>query len=280
MRILTFVFAVLAAVAPAFGQADERVLYASVVDRDGSPVLDLTTKDFIVREDGQAREVLRVARDTDPLQIALLVDNSVSMRPRLSILRRAVTAFIDATREDVQLALITLAERPTILAGYTTDRAALRKAADNMFAYEAGNYLLDGIAETSQGLAKRTTLRSAIAVITGIGPELSYRQYTEVLRFFRAGGASLHVIQMGTGIGEQGREIVISRGTSETGGRFEEVLVPTNLELKSRQMATELSNQYRVTYARPSRLIPPSKTEVSVRRPDLRARGMVPRADK
>jgi VWFA-related protein len=280
MRIALLVLAVMATASPAYPQADERVLYASVVDKDGSPVLDLSIKDFIVREDGQAREVLRVARDNDPLQIALLVDNSVSMRPRLSMLRKAVTAFIDATREDVQLAIITLAERPTILAGYTTDRAVLRKAADNMFAYEAGNYLLDGIAETSQGLAKRTMWRSAIAVITGIGPELSYRQYTEVLRFFRAGGASLHVLQMGAGIAEQGREIAISRGTSETGGRFEEVLMPTSLELKSKQLATELSNQYRVTYARPSRLVPPSKTEVSVRRSDLRARGMLMKTEK
>jgi VWFA-related protein len=269
-----------AASAPAFAQADERVIYTSVVDRDGAPVLDLTLKDFIVREDGQAREVLRVARDNDPLQIALLVDNSVSMRPHLSLLRRAVTAFIDATREDVQLALITLAERPTILVGYTTDRATLRKAADRMFAFEAANYLLDGIAETSQGLSKRTMWRSAIAVITGAGPEMSYRQYTEVLRFFRAGGASLHVVQVGGGLGGQGREIVVSRGTSETGGRFDEVLVPTSLELKSRQLATELSNQYRVTYARPSRLVPPSKTEVSVRRPDLKARGMLMETDK
>ena len=261
-------------------QADERVIYTSVVDKDGAPVLDLGIKDFVVREDGQAREILSVARDTDPLQIALLVDNSVSMRPRLSILRKAVAAFIDSTREDVQIALITLAERPTILVGYTTDRAALRKAAENMFAYEAANYLLDGIAETSQGLAKRTMWRSAIAVITGIGPEMSYRQYTEVLRFFRAGGASLNVVQLGSGIGEQGREIVVSKGTSETGGRFEEVLVPTSLELKSRQLATELSNQYRVTYARPSRLVPPSKTEVSVRRTDLRARGMLLRTEK
>ena len=180
------------------------MIYASVVDKDGAPVLDLTIKDFIVREDGQAREILRVARDNDPLQIALLVDNSVSMRPRLSQLRKAVTAFIESTREDVQLALITLAERPTILVGYTTDRAALRKAADNMFSYEAGNYLLDGIAETSQGLAKRTMWRSAIAVLTGVGPEMSYRQYTEVLRFFRAGGAALHVVQLGTELGDTG----------------------------------------------------------------------------
>ena len=279
-RIFLALAAVLAAAVTLDAQADERVIYASVVDKDGAPVLDLGIKDFIVREDGQAREILSVARDSDPLQIALLVDNSVSMRPRLSILRKAVAAFIDSTREDVQIALITLAERPTILVGYTTDRAALRKAAENMFAYDAGNYLLDGIAETSQGLAKRTMWRSAIAVLTGIGPEMSYRQYTEVLRFFRATSASLHVVQVGSGIGEQGREIVISKGTSETGGRFEEVLVPTSLELKSRQLATELSNQYRVTYARPSRLVPPSKTEVSVRRSDLRARGMLLRTEK
>ena len=274
-RIILTLAVFFAAPAAVFAQADERVIYTSVVDKDGAPVLDLTIKDFIVREDGQAREILRVARDNDPLQIALLVDNSVAMRPRLSVLRRAVTAFIDATRDDVQLALITLAERPTILVGYTTDRAALRKAADNLFAYEAANYLLDGIAETSQGLAKRTMWRSAIAVITGVGPEMSYRQYTEVLRFFRAGGASLHVMQMGSAIGGQGREIVVGKGTEETGGRFEEVLAATSLELKSRQLATELSNQYRVTYARPSRLVPPSKTEVSVRRTDLRARGML-----
>ena len=273
-RIILTLAVFLAAPAALFAQADERVIYTSVVDKDGDPVLDLTIKDFIVREDGQAREILRVARDNDPLQIALLVDNSAPMRPRLSLLRKAVAAFIDSTRDDVQLALVTLAERPTILAGYTTDRAALRKAAANMFAYEAANYLLDGIAETSQGLAKRTMWRSAIAVITGVGPELSYRQYTEVLRFFRESGASLNVLQVGSAIGRQGREIVVGKGTEETGGRFEEVQAMSSLELKSRQLATELSNQYRVTYARPSRLVPPSKTEVSVRRPDLRARSM------
>ncbi len=279
-RLLLALAIATSATATLSAQADERVIYASVVDKDGAPVLDLTIKDFIVREDGQAREILRVARDNDPLQIALLVDNSVSMRPRLSQLRKAVTAFIESTRDDVQLALITLAERPTILVGYTTDRAALRKATENMFSYEAGNYLLDGIAETSQGLAKRTMWRSAIAVLTGVGPEMSYRQYTEVLRFFRAGGAALHVVQLGTELGDQGREIVLSRGTSETGGRFEQVLVPTGLELKSQQLATELSNQYRVTYVRPSRLVPPSKTEVSVRRTELRARGMLLKTDK
>jgi VWFA-related protein len=256
----------------AFAQADERTVYAAVVDRDGDTVLDLTVKDFVVREDGMAREVLRVAKDDDPLQIALMIDNSAPMRPRLSQLRRAASAFVKATRDGVPIALITLAERPTIAVGYTTDRAPLQNAIEKMFSYEAGNYLLDGIAETSQALAKRPMWRSAIAVITGLGPEMSYRQYTEVLRFFREGGASLHVLQLGMGVGEQGREIVVSRGTSETGGRFEEVLTAAALEKKAQQLAMEISNQYRITYARPPRLIPPKKIEVSVRRPNLRVR--------
>ena len=157
-------------------------------------------KDFIVREDGQAREVLRVARDNDPLQIALLVDNSVVDAPRsCPQLRKAVAAFIEATRDDVPTRA-DHARRASDDCSSATRPIARRcaKRSTSMFAFEAGNYLLDGIAETSQGLAKRTMWRSAIVVLTGLGPEMSYRQYTEVLRFFREGGASLHVLQLGT----------------------------------------------------------------------------------
>lgn len=281
MRHLAFAF-ILLLTTPALlvAQADERVVYASVVDKDGAPVLDLTIKDFIVREDGMAREVLRVAKDDDPLQIALLVDNSAPMRQHLTQLRKAASAFVAATRDGVPIAVTTLAERPTIAAGYTTDRAVLQAAIAKMFAFEAGSYLLDGIAETSQGLAQRTMWRSVIAVITGLGPEMSYRQYTEVLRFFREAGATLHVLQLGMGVAGRSREIVVGQGTAETGGRFEEVLTAATLDLKARQLASEISNQYRITYARPPRLIPPKKTAVSVRQPNLRVRSRVPSTEK
>ncbi len=281
IRILVLICSVSLAFVPTVsGQAGERVIYAGVVERNGEPVLDLGIKDFLVKEDGQSREILDVARDTDPLQVALLVDNSDRMQQNVPELRRALGTFVDSMRDGVQIALITIAERPTIVVPYTADRAALRKAIDKLFAFPAGNYLLDAIAETSQGLAKRPARRSVIAVVTGTGPEFSYRQYTEVLRFFREGGAALHVLMLGAGRSDAGREIVLSRGSSETGGRYENILVPTGLELKARQMATELSNQYRVRYARPDRLVPPKKTEITTRRPDLRARGMLMKTDE
>jgi hypothetical protein len=46
------------------------------------------------------------------------------------------------------------------------------------------------------------------------------------------------------------------------------------LPVKMQQMASELSNQYRVSYARPQRLLPPKKIEITTRDPKLEARGM------
>jgi VWFA-related protein len=279
----------------AFAQVDERVMYASVVDDKGEPVLGLNAKDLIVREDGQAREILRMTKDEDPLQVALLVDNSVEMRNRLSDLRRAVAAFISSLRPGVQVALLTLAERPTIVVNYTADHAALLKGVDKIVAYDAGNYLLDGIAEASEGLSKRPTARSVMVVVTGQGPELSYRHYTDALRPLRESGAALHAIMVtsaniegalhavergnpsdsGGGMGGVGRDIVLGRMTKETGGRYEELLAMSALSVKLQQLSNEISNQYRVTFARPQRLIPPKSTEISARQSSQHARGML-----
>jgi hypothetical protein len=238
-----------------------------------------------------------VSKDEDPLQIALLIDNSVVMRNRVAELRRGVSAFIKALRPGVQLSLITLAERPTILAPYTTDRDVLEAAVGRLIPHDAANYVLDGIAETSQALASRRGSRSVIAAVTGRGPEYSHREYPEVLRIVRDNGTpALHVLMVGgldvnqaigqaqrdprisdVHAGGPERDILLGRLTKDTGGRYEDVLSLTAIPTKMQQLASELSSQYKVVYARPQRLIPPKNTEVSARDPKLKARGMVVR---
>ena len=207
-----------------------------------------------------------------------------------------MTAFVSALRPGIQVSLITLAERPTVVVPYTADRTVLQHGIDRVVAHTAANYLLDGIAEVAQGLAKRPNARSVIAVMTGRGPEYSYREYTEVLRIVRESGTpALHVILAGgPNVGAEfadrsvpvlepardnrggvERDMLLGRLTKDTGGRYDEVLSMSGLPLKLRQMASELSNQYRVTFARPQRLIQPKTTEISARDRKFEARGML-----
>src|SRR5687767_1211628 len=96
MLVLASVWIVGARTDLAAGQAGVRegVLYTSVVDKDGAPVTGLGAGDFVVREDGTRREVLRVTPATEPILIALLVDNSVAATDDIRNIRDGVTAFV------------------------------------------------------------------------------------------------------------------------------------------------------------------------------------------
>jgi VWFA-related protein len=269
-----------ATASPASAQVEERVIYASVVDQAGQPVTDLTAGDFVVREDRFAREILRVSRAYEPMQIALLVDNSQALESHVSDLRRGISALVKGLHEANQIALISLASRPTIVVDYTRDLPRLEAGVSRIHAESGtGAYLLDGIRETSIGLVKRDARRPVIVVVTAQGPEMSDRDHAEVLKELRRSGATLLaiVITMGGGsrTNEHGREreYVLNEGTNATGGRHEEVGTTSSLEMKLTQVAAELSNQYRVVYAHPQELIPPESIQVSVRRPGLTARG-------
>lgn len=258
-------------------QSDERVIYASVVDDKGAPVMGLGVKDFIVREDRVMREILRVSPDRDSMQVALLVDDSRLMRGRESLLRQAVSAFVNTMRPGVTIALIGIGERPTVRADYTRDREKLLNAIGWLFGH-GGNALSDAIFESSAVLAKRPLGRPVIVAITSGGTGGGYRQRLEVLEALQWSQATLHAVTVSDKGGHSGR--LIQEATLKTGGRDDTIIGIIGLERKLVDLATELSNQYRVTFARPQRLIPPKKTEISARNPDVHARGMLVMTDK
>ena len=159
-------------------------MYVSALDDAGAPVADLGPSDFVVREDNVAREVLRVAPADEPMQIAILVDNSQAARnvhPRhargaAAVRRRARRPTRRGAKNEI--AIIALGERPTILAElHLRPRRSCTKGIDRIFAQPgSGTYLLDGIIEVCQGFKKRDAPRPVIVAITTEGPELSNRQ--------------------------------------------------------------------------------------------------------
>lgn len=268
--------------APAGAQSTERVLFVSVVDQAGRPVADVSSQAFTVRENGVAREVLRVGPATEPLQIAVLVDNSAAASPYISNIRDGLTAFVTAAHERAEIAIVSIADRPTIQCDYTRDLAALTKGATRIFSQSgSGAVLLDAISEVAQGMKKREMPRPVILLITTEGADFSNVHYDPVFDRLRDSGASLHALVVGSPADvdmstdeARNREMVLARGTAGTGGRRDQVLAASALPGKLKDVAADLTHQYRVVYSRPASLIPPDKIEVAVKNPLWTARGI------
>ncbi len=138
-------------------------MYVSVLNEAGAPVPDLGPSDFIIREDNATREVLRVAPADEPMQIVLLIDNSQAARDNIPNIRQALPPFVatltGAAEGDVknEIAVVAIAERPTIFTTSTTNRANLQKGIDRLWSLRGtGAYLLDGSSRSARASRSAT----------------------------------------------------------------------------------------------------------------------------
>jgi hypothetical protein len=285
---VVFSIGLLWTVAPS-AQAIQRSIYASVLDKEGAPVPNLAPEDFVVREDNLVREVLRVEPATAPMQVALLVDNSGRSNANIRDIREATNEFIKGmtgTGLKNQVAVVSVAERATMMVDYTADQPKLLAGAGRIFTQSgSGAYLLDGLFETTQGFKKREASRPVIVAIATNGPELSNRYHDQVVGALRGVGASFHIVMVGQPptdvISSEGREraLTFSLGTEGTGGRYDNVLAASALPNRLKQVANELTHQYLVTYARPQTLIPPERVTITGKNTNFVVRG-TPVAEK
>ncbi len=268
------------AVGTAQTSARERGMYVSVLDGEGAAVTGLGPADFVVREDGAQREVVRAEPAAAPMQIAILIDTSEATNNAMQDIRPAVRSFVERMHERNEIALITFGDRPTILVESTHDLDRLTKGLDRTFSRPGtGSYLLDALYDTTQGFRRREADRPVILAITAEGLEFSNRGRDRVLESLHASGAALHAIVLGAGGGastgraERDRSIVLSDGTDATGGRRDNLRSGSAVRGRLEQAASELSGQYLVEYVRPETLVPPETIEVAAKDPALMARG-------
>src|SRR5262245_60183534 len=78
----------------------ERSVFVSALDEKGAPVESLSVADVVIREDKQIREPLRVVPALEPMDIAILVDNSVAATSYIRDYRVGLTGFIEAMAAD------------------------------------------------------------------------------------------------------------------------------------------------------------------------------------
>jgi hypothetical protein len=185
-----------------------------------------------------------------------------------------------------RVAVITLADRPTIRLDYTNDGAKLAESVGSLFSMpQSGMTLLDALTETSRGLAKRETPRAVIVPVITDGTEFTNTYHRDVVKELLRAGAALHMVTVGQFIVDNNdrasreRSFLLDAGPAETGGQRMTLLSPMGLDVALAKLAAELSNQYKVVYSRPESLIQPSKVTVSSARPTLVVRGTPARGE-
>src|ERR1039458_3181394 len=114
-------------------------LFATVRNKQGQVVKDLTQDDFLLDEDGQPQAIRYFSRETDlPLTLGLLVDTSGSQRNVLGEERSASFRFLDKVmREDKDMAFVIHFDfEVELLQDLTNSKAALQRSLDQL---EVGN---------------------------------------------------------------------------------------------------------------------------------------------
>jgi VWFA-related protein len=108
-------------------------VFATVRDKDGKIVSDLTKDDFVLQEDGRPQEIKYFTQQTDlPLTLGLLVDTSGSERRNIPTERDASYKFLEKVMrpEKDKAFLIHFDREVELLQDLTSSRERLEKALD------------------------------------------------------------------------------------------------------------------------------------------------------
>jgi len=165
-------------------EANMVTVFASVRDKKGQIVSNLTKDDFSLDEDGRAQSISYFARENDlPLTVGLLVDTSLSQRRVLDQERHASSSFVDHTlREDKkdQAFLIHFDYEVELLQDFTSSRKKLESALDLLETPEmqrasndgsghrhgAGTLLYDAVYLASNEMMKKMQGRKALIILS------------------------------------------------------------------------------------------------------------------
>ncbi len=111
---------------PVFRAGTQTVaIYATVLDRAGEMILNLTRDDFTVFDEGQPQELTVFERGLQPITAAVLVDTSASMTLNLELAQAAAEGFIIRMLPGDQARVGSFSDRVDLSPEFTTDRDAL-----------------------------------------------------------------------------------------------------------------------------------------------------------
>lgn len=274
-----------------------RSVYVSIVDDEGQPVTKLTPADFRLRENNRDRVVTAVEPASERMRLALMVEELLT--PTDSV-REGLLAFLQtmAPRAEISFIVVDGNGGNRVVVPYTTYLnplvAGVRTLPIPLRQY--AGLVPEGIFQMATTFAREPPERPVMVVVAMAlhASERSAQQHPQaVLNRLRDASAQLHVVSVqpprspsaagdtryatNDPLGRVGdpnnpvpepndRAEVLTRGPRQSGGGLWPVNTLGGVPAALRAIATDLSNQYKVTYELPAGVRPSDRLDVSINR--------------
>ncbi len=226
----------------------------SVLDEHNRPAPDLPRESFQLFEEGVEQKIDVFESETQlPLDLALMIDSSLSAHKEISFEQEAAAHFIrQVLRPGDRLAVFSVGESVTQLAGFSDNVATLQAAVHRMPS-DAGTSIYDAILLASRSLEHRgEDRRRVIILVTDAGETTSSADFDAARKAAVRSGSLLYTIVIRPVKNESGRntagEHALETITDTMGGAMFYPDVASELDAIFDRINRELRTQYRLGY--------------------------------
>ncbi len=182
-----------------------------VTGRNGKAISDFTQQDFLVFDENQPQQIAHFGRESEPLDLLLLLDISGSMRRSLEDVAAATRAALAQLRPGDRVGLMLFARRAEVVQPFTEDlRSTQNKILDSIYKQNLGSGTLINeslIAAADYMKQQPVKGRRAVLIVTD-NEGLNYKSPdSEVVRAMHSADTVLNALVVRKG----GRPPVVNR---------------------------------------------------------------------
>jgi Ca-activated chloride channel homolog len=249
------------------------VLRATVQNGRGAEVTDLDRSAFTVYEDGKRQPIALFTRDDIPVSIAILIDNSGSMKPLRARVERAALSFVQASNPLDEVCVINFADTPHVDVPLTSSLETLRGGIARVDSI-GGTALRDAIAMGQAYLRDHATRdRRVLLAITDGRDNASETAEKQIATMSRASETAVFGIGLfalsNSSEAKEGRH-ELDAITQPTGGVAEYPSTLAEVDDVALDLAHQIRRQYTLAYTPTNQALDGTyrKIRVEVRGPE------------
>ena len=228
------------------------VLRATVQNSRGAEVTDLDQSAFTVYENGTRQPIMLFRRDDVPVSIAILIDNSGSMKALRARVERAALAFVQASNPLDEVCVINFADKPHLDVTLTSSLETLTSGIARVDSI-GGTALRDAIVMGESYLRERATRdRRVLLAITDGRDNASQSTEREIAAMSQQNETAVYGIGLfalaNSSEAKDGRR-ELEAITHPTGGVAAYPLTLAEIDDVALDLARQIRRQFTIAYA-------------------------------